>query len=277
MALTKKKKTVTAAAKQAVQSAVAKRPAKKLATSTTKKSGAVTAKSEKAKPTTTAKAAPAKTRPATRKASVAKAAAVKKPAVKTAAKSVKRPASKKTAKTVKPAAKGKTVAPKKIVVPKPVIIERVKQPLVQPRPPFQPVPTLAQTQAKKMAESKKQKPRFSKEDLQQFKNELLAMRNQLMGRAGSMRNAALQGTDDINPEEDGTDAFLRQQTLDQVKKQHELIANIDTALRAIEDGTYGICCNCGELIRKQRLSYLPFAKHCITCQSELDRQTMIRK
>ncbi|MBP5319766.1 MAG: TraR/DksA C4-type zinc finger protein, partial [Kiritimatiellae bacterium] len=242
-----------------------------------KKRAAATTKAKPAKPAARPKAAtPVKAKPAPKKP-----AAAGKTTAKAAPKTAKQPLAKKETKkkpaTAKVSSKKETKpAPKKVIVPAPVILERPKKPMVQPRPPFQPVPTLAQTQAKKLAESKKEKPRFSKEDLLQFKKELLALRDQLMGRSGALRNAALQGTDDINPEEDGTDAFLRQQTLDQVKKQHELIANINTALRAIEDGTYGICCNCGELIRKQRLSYLPFAKHCITCQSELDRQNQNR-
>jgi RNA polymerase-binding protein DksA len=144
-------------------------------------------------------------------------------------------------------------------------------PAIPPRPVYESVPTKAQTQKAK-AEKAVKRPRFSTADLKQFKLELLAMRDHILGRSSTMRNAALQGTDDINPEEDGTDAFLRLQTLDQVKNQHELIANINQALRAIENGTYGICANCGELIRKQRLEVLPFAKNCIKCQSELESQ-----
>lgn len=120
------------------------------------------------------------------------------------------------------------------------------------------------------------KQRFSAKDLLEYKKELLSLRDKIMGRSGNMRNAALQGTDDINPEEDGTDAFLRVQTLDQVKNQHKDLACINAALRAIEEGTYGVCESCGELIRKQRLAVLPFAKNCIKCQSELEKQNRRR-
>jgi RNA polymerase-binding transcription factor DksA len=96
------------------------------------------------------------------------------------------------------------------------------------------------------------------------------MRDRITGQSGSMRTAALQRTDEVNPEEDGTDAFMRLQTLEQVSSQHQIIANIDEALRAIEKGTYGVCDTCGELISKPRLSVLPFAKNCIKCQSEME-------
>lgn len=115
------------------------------------------------------------------------------------------------------------------------------------------------------------KARLQKRDLDQFKIELLAMRDRITGQSGSMRSAALQRTDEINPEEDGTDAFMRLQTLEQVSSQQQLIANIDEALRSIEKGTYGVCDTCGELISKPRMTVLPFAKNCIKCQSEMER------
>lgn len=123
----------------------------------------------------------------------------------------------------------------------------------------------------KPAAAEPKKPRFSKVDLDQFRVDLLAMRARITGQSGSMRNDALQRTDEVNPEEDGTDAFMRLQTLEQVSSQQQIITNIDEALRAIEKGTYGVCDNCGELINKPRLAVLPFAKNCIKCQSEMER------
>lgn len=134
---------------------------------------------------------------------------------------------------------------------------------------YSPIPTASQTQANK---KKKAKQRFSEADLLAFKKELLALRDKIQGRSGDMKNAALKGVDDVNPEEDGTDAFMRLQTLDQVKNQHKDLVHINEALRAIENGTYGVCSSCGELIRKQRLEVLPFAKNCIKCQSKLEQQ-----
>ena len=127
----------------------------------------------------------------------------------------------------------------------------------------------AETKTTSAADPKK--PRFNKTDLEQFKNELLGLRDRINGQSGSMRNDALKRTDEINPEEDGTDAFMRLQTLEQVSSQHQIIANIDESLRAIEKGSYGICDMCGELINKQRLAVVPFAKNCIKCQSEMER------
>jgi DnaK suppressor protein len=47
---------------------------------------------------------------------------------------------------------------------------------------------------------------------------------------------------------------------------------IDDALERIEDGTYGICEECGCDINKKRLNVVPFTRYCITCQSELEKR-----
>ena len=51
---------------------------------------------------------------------------------------------------------------------------------------------------------------------------------------------------------------------------------IDEALEAIEDGDYGLCEECAEPINEKRLQLMPFAKFCVRCQSELERQAKMR-
>lgn len=114
--------------------------------------------------------------------------------------------------------------------------------------------------------------RFNKKDLAQFRDELLTMRERITGQSGAMRHAALQRNDEVNLEEEGTDAFIRLQTLAQVGTQQQNVASIDEALRAIEKGTYGLCDMCGALVSKSRLKVLPFAKNCIKCQSEIEQK-----
>jgi len=46
------------------------------------------------------------------------------------------------------------------------------------------------------------------------------------------------------------------------------LEEIDYAIAKTEDGTYGSCENCGNLISKQRLEAIPATKHCISCASK---------
>jgi RNA polymerase-binding protein DksA len=47
-----------------------------------------------------------------------------------------------------------------------------------------------------------------------------------------------------------------------------VLTEIDAALKRIEEGTYGICTNCGKPIAVGRLEALPWATLCIDCRRD---------
>lgn len=53
--------------------------------------------------------------------------------------------------------------------------------------------------------------------------------------------------------------------------ERQKLANIDNALKKIEDGTYGICAECGEMIDERRLMVKPFAIYCVKCREEKEK------
>lgn len=111
---------------------------------------------------------------------------------------------------------------------------------------------------------------LSPEDMNAFRRDLVKMRDRLTGMIVQIRNESLTREDEVNPEEDGTDAFERLFALERASSDQDMIFNIDAALRAIDEGNYGVCEMCGCMIEKARLEALPFAKNCIKCQSELE-------
>ncbi len=57
-------------------------------------------------------------------------------------------------------------------------------------------------------------------------------------------------------------------SLKQLSAHRETLIKIDEALRKLEEGTYGLCEECGEEISVERLKIIPFATHCIECQEK---------
>ena len=51
----------------------------------------------------------------------------------------------------------------------------------------------------------------------------------------------------------------------------EVLMKVDQALEMIEEGTYGVCINCGKDIAQERLKAIPFTRLCINCQEKLER------
>jgi len=57
----------------------------------------------------------------------------------------------------------------------------------------------------------------------------------------------------------------------------ENLQRIDEALRKFDEGTYGICEDCGEEISRERLKILPFAIYCTDCQERREQLEEIEK
>jgi DnaK suppressor protein len=52
----------------------------------------------------------------------------------------------------------------------------------------------------------------------------------------------------------------------------EVLHQIEAALRRIDEGTYGICTNCGTQIPSERLEAYPWASLCIDCKRQAERR-----
>jgi len=53
-------------------------------------------------------------------------------------------------------------------------------------------------------------------------------------------------------------------------RESALIRKIKNSLSDIEEGTYGICKNCGREISTNRLAARPVAQHCIKCKTKME-------
>jgi DnaK suppressor protein len=49
------------------------------------------------------------------------------------------------------------------------------------------------------------------------------------------------------------------------------LAQVDAALARLDSGMFGQCIRCGREIASARLEALPWAAHCIECQTAIDR------
>ncbi|MCA1816279.1 MAG: TraR/DksA family transcriptional regulator [Acidobacteria bacterium] len=54
------------------------------------------------------------------------------------------------------------------------------------------------------------------------------------------------------------------------ERESEAVAEIDEALRRIDEGTYGDCERCGKPIPVERLEALPTARYDAACQSQIE-------
>jgi DnaK suppressor protein len=68
-------------------------------------------------------------------------------------------------------------------------------------------------------------------------------------------------------EEEATESFELEKRLTLEKRIREQLAEVEHALQKFEEGTYGLCDNCGEPIDPARLEALPQAGLCLKCKA----------
>jgi len=69
-------------------------------------------------------------------------------------------------------------------------------------------------------------------------------------------------------EEEATESFELEKRLALEKQLRERIAKLERALHKFEEGTYGLCDNCGQEIAPARLEALPEASLCVDCKAK---------
>jgi RNA polymerase-binding transcription factor DksA len=116
--------------------------------------------------------------------------------------------------------------------------------------------------------------------LSDFKARLLAMRRELVGRLEAAENESLHKSRrdaagdlsgyPLHMADAGSDNYLSQADLTIAGSAAEALQMLDEALRRIEEGTYGVCRNCGQDIADQRLRALPHARTCYECASRAE-------
>jgi DnaK suppressor protein len=107
----------------------------------------------------------------------------------------------------------------------------------------------------------------NRRDADLFRNLLNERRQELLTEAGK----TVDGMDENGNFPDPTDRAAmesdRSFTLRMRDRERKLIAKIEEALRRLEDGSYGVCEECGEKIGAARLKARPVTTLCIDCKS----------
>ena len=117
--------------------------------------------------------------------------------------------------------------------------------------------------------------KLSEAELETYKNLLIALRTRIRGDVSTMADGALsqsrsEAAGDLSAmplhmADIGSDNFEREQTLSFIQSDSQILRRIEDALVRIENGTYGICENCGCSIPKVRLDVLPYTDSCVHC------------
>jgi DnaK suppressor protein len=114
-------------------------------------------------------------------------------------------------------------------------------------------------------------------DLESFR----ALLTKMLEEAQQKGDSTLEDMTDSNevfadPADRATAESDRAFTLRIRDRERRLIRKIQAALQRIDDGTYGICEDCGEDISSQRLKARPVTRLCINCKARQEEDEHLR-
>ena len=73
----------------------------------------------------------------------------------------------------------------------------------------------------------------------------------------------------------GTETFEREKDLSILEQVEAELADVEHALRRLDEGTYGTCEVCGKTIPDERLEALPATRLCLEHQAEAEREVRV--
>lgn len=111
---------------------------------------------------------------------------------------------------------------------------------------------------------------LTNEQLSHLKSHLIERQNELIRHMDNQSGLSMQASDtvgelsmyDNHPADMGSETFERGKDLALAAHAEKELENINEAIHAIEEGTYGICTKCGQDISYERLSAVPTTHQC---------------
>ncbi len=114
-----------------------------------------------------------------------------------------------------------------------------------------------------------------------YKKLLLKIKEDMISDIKQISSASTQSQKDATGDISGhalhmadvaTDMYDREFNLGLASNDREVLYQIDSALKRIEDNSYGICRECKKNIAIARLKAIPYVETCLKCQEKIEQR-----
>lgn len=119
---------------------------------------------------------------------------------------------------------------------------------------------------------------MNEQEREDFRNLLLERRQEIMDGAGRTVHGMVRTKESFpDPTDRASMESSRNAMLRIRDRERKLLNKIDEALERIEEGSFGICEECGEAIGAERLRARPMTTMCISCKADQEDAEKRRK
>lgn len=113
-------------------------------------------------------------------------------------------------------------------------------------------------------------------DLHHYRNQLLALRSRLRNELEKITET-VQSAELPPGEHDQMVSESPDKELSLEHNEENIHRQIKEALQRIDDGTYGVCRDCGGTIAAVRLDVVPYVSYCADCQLRREQAVVTPK
>jgi DnaK suppressor protein len=127
-----------------------------------------------------------------------------------------------------------------------------------------------------MASTATKAVRMTKKDMEKYRRLLEDKKSTLSAEIAKTRSAEEETTEESTQDiaDKAVSSYTREFLYSLTDGERTTLLQIDDALTRIDDGAYGLCLNCGQLMTEKRLNAVPWAPYCLDCQ-ELSEKGML--
>ena len=118
-----------------------------------------------------------------------------------------------------------------------------------------------------MAIKKNAKDALTATEIKEIKKHLEALKTEAEARLKDKKNMDMPEAEVGDPIDVAGQSMDKEILFELSGNSHNIIGQIEAALRKIEKGIYGRCELCRQPIPKKRIKALPFARYCVHCQT----------
>ena len=153
---------------------------------------------------------------------------------------------------------------------------RKKQDRAKPSKPKPAKPKPTKPKPGKLRPEKLKPDKLDKKTIERFRKILLKEREKIIGDVKQMDESSKEmGQDGIQDIGDEAATIYNKQILLTLNENERMrLRELDEALDRIENGTCGVCEECGEPIGLKRLEVRTVAKYCVPCLTKLEKEKL---
>ncbi len=121
------------------------------------------------------------------------------------------------------------------------------------------------------------KKKWTQKELGHFRKNIMAKREALLIEMGELKqntkianesSATGDSTYAYHMADAGTDQGEREKAYYWLARENNYMRYLDRALEMLDDGSFGICQTCGDLIKSERLEEVPHTTSCFSCKTK---------